>query len=109
LTSQASANLPTDTDHRCRSHSVTAQYLFYPSGTDEGFYGKVGLGGMNYLTRIDAGGGSTLLQESGTKLACLAGAGYDFNEHWGLMAQYSFITVQNRTLGAVQTGISYRF
>ena len=26
-------------------------------------------------------------------LGCLAGLGYDFGKHWGVLAQYSFITV----------------
>jgi opacity protein-like surface antigen len=51
----------------------------------------------------------TVLNESGTKLNMLAGLGYDFNKNWGVNAQYSFITVHGRTLGAVQTGLSYRF
>jgi len=104
-------------DRNCRSHSFTAQYLIYPLRDTEGFYCKVGLGGMNQISRIDSTLTSpgnlnsrvTLLQESGTRLNCLAGIGYDFNEHWGAMAQYSFITVDTRTLGSVQTGISYRF
>lgn len=72
---------------------------------------------MNYLTKVKAiptlapstGSAVTFLEESGTKLATLAGLGYDFDKHWGVMAQYSFITSNNHTLGAVQTGISYRF
>jgi len=34
---------------------------------------------------------------------------YNFNKNWGVLAQYSFITVAGRHLGAVQAGISYRF
>jgi len=116
-----SAGLPstafTEDDRKCRSHAVTAQYLYYPSGDTEGLYFKVGAGAMNYLTKIQStltipaspAVKVTVLNESGTKLACLAGLGYDFSKNWGLLAQYSFITVDNRTLGAVQTGISYRF
>jgi hypothetical protein len=105
----AEVSVPASSDDKCRSHAVTAQMLFYPAETNEGFYYKVGLGGMNYLTRTSTGGGPTVLSETGTKLACLGGVGYDFGAHWGVMAQYSFITVENRTLGAVQTGVSYRF
>jgi len=107
----------TDNDRKARSHSVTAQYLYYPSGDTEGVYFKVGVGAMNYLTQIKSTvtpvaaptADITILNETGTKLAALAGLGYDFDKNWGVMAQYSFITVNNRTLGAVQTGISYRF
>jgi opacity protein-like surface antigen len=107
----------TEADRKSRTHAVTAQYLYYPSGDTEGLYFKVGLGAMNYLTKVQstltvppsAPVGVTLLNESGTKLATLAGLGYDFNKNWGVLAQYSFITVNNRTLGAVQTGVSYRF
>ena len=102
---------------KARSHSVTAQYLYFPSGDTEGVYFKVGVGAMNYLTKVKAtmtlpaspATEVTLLEESGTKLATLAGLGYDFDKHWGVMAQYSFITSNNHTLGAVQTGICYRF
>jgi hypothetical protein len=126
---QGTAGLPSgnfsDDNRKARSHSVTAQYLYYPSGDTEGLYFKVGVGAMNYLTKIQStvtipngptlNGASpttvqtTLLNESGTKLATLAGLGYDFNKNWGVLAQYSFITVNNHTLGAVQTGISYHF
>jgi len=117
----------TETDRKCRSHAFTAQYLYYPTGDTEGLYFKVGAGAMNYLTKVQStytapalpatGGpapsaspvGLTVLSESGTKLACVAGLGYDFDKNWGVLAQYSFITGNNRTLGAVQTGISYRF
>jgi hypothetical protein len=104
-------------DLKPRSHSVTVQYLFYPGGDDENFYWKAGLGAMNYLTRIPvtatyAGGQQaslTVLNETGTKLACLAGLGYDLGRSWGVMAQYSFITRNQHTLGGVQAGITYRF
>lgn len=104
-------------DRKSRSHAVTVQYLYYPSGDDEGVYFKAGLGAMNCLTRSRASatfqGGQVgtvdLLTETGTHLATLAGVGYDFNRNWGVLAQYCFITVSNHTLGAVQTGISYRF
>jgi len=106
-----------ESDRKARSHSVTAQYLYYPSGDTEGVYFKVGVGAMNYLTRVKAtmtlpassATEVTLLEESGTKLATLAGLGYAFDKHWGVMAQYSFITSNNHTLAAVQTGICYRF
>ena len=111
------ANSYSESDRTCRSHAFTSQYLYYPSGNREGVYFKVGLGGMKYLTRINTtlnlpgaqGVGLTVLNESGTKLNMLAGLGYDFNKNWGVNAQYSFITVHGRTLGAVQTGLSYRF
>jgi hypothetical protein len=101
-------------DGKCRTHSLTAQYLYYPSGDREGVYFKAGVGAMNYFTKTQVtltpqNVGLTVLEESGTKLATLAGLGYDFNKNWGVMAQYSFITVNNHTLGAVQTGVTYRF
>jgi len=115
----AAANTAPDGERKHRSHAVTAQLLYYPSQDIEGFYWKVGLGAMNQVTRVQSdlvfGGaqpqraGVTTLQETGTRLACLAGLGYDFGKHWGVMAQYSFVTVDNHTLGAVQTGLSYRF
>jgi hypothetical protein len=104
-------------DRKSRSHLVTLQYLLFPSGDDEGVYYKVGLGAMNCLTRGRAtalfqnGQRATVdvVDETGTKLATVAGIGYEFGRNWGVLAQYSFITVNNRTLGAVQAGISYRF
>lgn len=104
-------------DRSSRSHALTLQYLYFPSGDDEGVYFKAGLGGMNYLTRSRATavfqngqqGTVDLLNETGVKLATLAGIGYDFGRNWGLLAQYSFITVDNHTLGAIQAGLSYRF
>ena len=103
-------------DHaKPRSHCLSAQYLVYPSGEAEGVYFKAGLGAMNYLTRDDnpatnpPGDNRVVLVETGTKLATLAGVGYDFNKNWGVLAQYSFITSSNHTQGSVQTGISYRF
>jgi hypothetical protein len=118
----AAAKLPPGTlvaegDRSSRSHAVTLQYLCYPSGDDEGVYFKAGLGGMNCLARSRAtvvsqnGERSTvdLLDETGVKLATLAGIGFDFGRNWGVLAQYSFLTVDNHTLGAVQAGLSYRF
>jgi len=109
----------TENDRKCRSHAFTAQYLYFPSGDTEGLYFKVGAGAMNYLTKVQSTYtapapssppvGLTVLSESGTKLACVAGLGYDFDKNWGVLAQYSFITANNRTLGAVHTGVSYRF
>jgi hypothetical protein len=104
-------------DRRSRSHAVTAQYLYYPSGDREGVYFKAALGAMNYLTRsnvtLNVAGAQgvrlDVVEDSGTKLNTLAGLGYDFNKNWGVLAQYSFITVAGRHLGAVQAGISYRF
>jgi len=55
------------------------------------------------------GVGLDVVEDSGTRLNVLAGLGYDFNKTWGVLAQYSFITVDNRQLGAVQAGISCRF
>lgn len=84
---------------------------------EEGVYWKVGVGAMDQVTRVPStltfpGAQQvkvTVLEETGTKLACLAGFGYDFGRHWGVMAQYSFITVDTHTLGAVQSGITCRF
>ena len=110
-------SLVSEGNRKARSHMVSLQYLWYPSGDNEGFYCKLGVGGMNCLTstraKISFQGAQAssvdVLNESGTKLAALAGIGYDIGRNWGLMAQYSLITVSNRTWGAVQTGISYRF
>ncbi len=87
--------LSSEGDRKARSHMVSLQYLWYPSGDNEGFYYKVGVGGMNCLTRVRAtatfqgGQKSTVdvLDESGTKLAALAGVGYDIGRNWGVMAQ----------------------
>ena len=115
----AAANTAPDGRRNHRSHAVMAQYLHYPSQDNEGFYWKVGVGAMNQLTRVQSdlvftGAQAqrvrvTTLEETGTRLGCLAGLGYDFGKHWGVMAEYSFITVHNHTLGGVQTGVSYRF
>ena len=108
----------TDNSRKCRSHALTLQYLYFPRQDSEGFYFMAGLGAMNYLQKINStvvlGNNNPALSftpyvESGTKLACVAGMGYEFNKNWGVNAKYSFITVNNRTLGSVQTGISYRF
>ena len=115
--SQLPSGAFTGNDGKSRTHAVTAQYLYYPSGDTEGLFFKVGVGAMNYLTKIQTtytaplspGVGMTVLNESGTKLATVAGLGFDFNKNWGILAQYSFITENNHTLGAVQTGLSYRF
>lgn len=109
VTNQASVSVPTDTNVKCRSHAVTAQLLVYPNRASEGFYYKVGLGGANYLTRNETSGQPTVLTETGVKLNCLAGVGYDFNEHWGVLAQYSFINASGRTLGSAQTGVNFKF
>jgi len=105
-------------DGKPRSNSVTAQYLYFPSSDDEGVYFKVGAGASNLMIKgnddlIFPGSPKpvtiTTLKETGVHLACLAGLGYEFGRNWGVLAQYSFITVNNHTLGGVQTGISYRF
>ena len=108
----------TDNHRKSRSNSLTLQYRYFPGQDSEGFYFMAGLGAMNYFQKIDTTLASssstpafniTPYTESGIKLACVAGMGYEFNKNWGLSAKYSFITVNNRTLGAVQTGLSYRF
>jgi opacity protein-like surface antigen len=107
----------TEADRKCRSHAVTAQYLYYPSGDREGVYFKAGLGAMSYLTRsnvtLNVAGAQgvrlDVVEDSGIKLNTLAGLGYDFSKNWGVLAQYSFITVDSRHLAAVQAGISCRF
>ena len=106
-----------ESDQKCRSHSVTLQYLYFPRNDTEGFYFLVGLGGMAQTRKTETSlrpvSGPALdlttLQETGVKLACVAGLGYEFSRSWGVTARYSFITVENHTLGAVQAGISYRF
>ena len=106
-----------DASRESRTHALTAQYLRFLANDAEGLYYKLGLGAMNYLTRVEttlafpASGSTslTVLEETGTRLACLAGVGYEFNAHWGVLAQYTFIPVNNHTLGAVQGGVSYRF
>jgi hypothetical protein len=111
------ASLKSVSEGKSRSHAVTAQYLYFPSGDDQGVYFKVGAGAMTCLTKskdlVTFQGSApttlTTLQETGVHLNCLAGLGYEFNPNWGVMAQYSFITVNTRTLGAVQTAVSYRF
>lgn len=100
-----------------RSNAVTLQYLFFPSRDTEGFYFLAGLGAMTYTQKsetevrlADASVGNLkVYEDSGTKLACVAGLGYEFGKSWGVSAKYSFITVDNHTLGAAQAGISYRF
>jgi opacity protein-like surface antigen len=115
----AAANVAPGGDRHHRTHSLMAQYLYFPSQDTEGFYWKVGVGAMNQLARVKTDltfqgpqaqtVGVTTLQETGTRLAALAGVGYEFGKNWGVMAQYSFITVNNHTLGAVQTWLTFRF
>jgi hypothetical protein len=107
----------TISDRKPRTDSLTLQYLFFPSRDIEGFYLMAGLGAMKYQQKIDASVQladasiltPTFLQTSGTRLACVAGAGYEFGKQWGVSGKYSFITVNNHTLGGVQAGLSYRF
>ena len=113
-----SGMVSTDNHRKSRSNSLTLQYLYFPGQDSEGFYFMAGLGAMNYLQRLDTSLvvsnstpalNITPYTETGVKLACVAGIGYEFGKHWGLSAKYSFITVNNRTLGAVQSALSYRF
>ena len=115
----SAANVQPGGERRHRTHALMAQYLYFPSQDSEGFYWKVGAGAMNQVARVQSdltfGGAQpqtvrvTTLQETGTKLGVLAGLGYEFGKNWGVMAQYSFITENNHTLGSVQTGITFRF
>lgn len=106
-----------DARREFRSHALTLQYLYFPQRDSEGFYFIVGLGGMNYLKKSETtvrytaapAWDVTVAEETGTKLACVAGVGYEFGRSWGATARYSFLTVDNHTLGAVQAGLSYRF
>jgi len=105
-----------DDQRKPRSHAVLLEYLYFPRHDNEGFYFLLGAGGMNYMARNELTGTApavtahlTTLEETGTKLACVAGLGYEFTRNFGASARYSFITVNNRTLGGVQAGFSYRF
>jgi opacity protein-like surface antigen len=105
-----------DSHRKPRSHALLLEYLYFPRHDNEGFYFLLGAGGMNYQARNELTGilptvtwSATTLDETGTKLACVAGLGYEFTKNLGASARYSFITVNNRTLGGVQAGFSYRF
>ena len=109
--------LSTDNNRKPHSNAVTLQYLLFPNRDNEGFYFMAGLGAMKYQEKIESTvrladttvQSLDLVKDSGTKLACVAGMGYEFGKNWGVSAKYSFITVDNHTLGAAQAGISYRF
>ena len=106
-----------ENNRKSRSNALTLQYLYFPQQDNEGFYLMAGLGAMKYNTRNEAtlllANGAiqnlTLQEDTGTRLACVAGVGYAFDNNWGVSANYSFITVNNRTLGSAQAGVSYRF
>jgi opacity protein-like surface antigen len=109
--------LSTDNNRKGHSNALTLQYLYFPGPETEGLYLVAGLGAMKMHQKIDATVrlvdtsvmDLSLSADTGVKLACIAGLGYEFGRNWGVSARYSFITVDNHTLGAAQASVSYRF
>jgi opacity protein-like surface antigen len=104
-------------NRKYRSNTLSLQYIYFPDARNEGLYFLAGLGATNQTEKITStailsnGSGMTFTptQTTGTKLAAMAGVGYEFNHTWGVSARYSFITVNAHTIGAVVGGVSYRF
>jgi opacity protein-like surface antigen len=109
--------LSTDNNRKGHSNALTLQYLYFPGPEAEGLYLVAGLGAMKMHQKIDSTVrladtsvmDLSLSEDTGVKLACIAGLGYEFGRNWGVSARYSFITVDNHTLGAAQAAVSYRF
>ena len=118
LANLGSVNLvSTDNNRKAHSNAVTLQYLYFPNQEPEGLYLLAGLGAMKFQQKIDSTVrladtsvmDLSLSEDTGVKLACVAGLGYEFGRNWGVSARYTFITVDNHTLGAAQAAVSYRF
>lgn len=89
---------------RAQSQELTLNYVFAPRSDLQGFYLVGGLGAMN-LQRKSA----DYLFETGVKLAWTAGFGVDINEHWGILARYHSIQSEQKSLGSVTAGLTYKF
>jgi len=104
-------------DRKYRSDTLSLQYLYYPDARNEGFYFMVGLGAVKQTEKIATtavlSDSTTLslnpVQDTGTRLACMAGLGYEFAKNWGAFGRYTFSTVDSHTIGAAQAGLTCRF
>ena len=104
-------------DRKYRSDTLSLQYLIFPNGRNEGLYYMVGAGALKQTEKINTtavlSDSSTLslspVQDTGTRLALMAGIGCEFDKTWGVFARYSMATVNSHTIGAVQAGVSCRF
>ena len=104
-------------DRKYRSDTLSLQYLYFLSTRNEGLYLMAGLGAVNQTEKINTTAvltNNTTLslsptQDTGTRLACMAGVGYEFGKSWGAFGRYTFSTVDSHTIGAAQAGLTYRF
>jgi hypothetical protein len=89
---------------RGQSQSLTANYVFTPTASLQGFYLLMGAGAMNFQRRS-----GDLLAETGVKLAWNVGLGVDLGDRWGLQARYQSVRSGDHHLGQVIAGLTYRF
>ena len=109
--------LRVDNDRKYRSDTLSLQYLIFPNGRNEGFYYMAGLGAVKQTEKINTtavlGDGSTLnltpVQDTGTRLALMAGLGCEFDKTWGAFGRCTMATVNGHTIAALQAGVSCRF
>jgi opacity protein-like surface antigen len=104
-------------DRKFSSGTLSFQFLQFPGLRGEGFYWMLGAGAtkQNEKTNSTATLGNNTVaalstsHDTGTRLALMAGLGYEYNRNWGVFARYTFSTVDAHTIGALQGGLSYRF
>jgi len=104
-------------DRKYRSDTLSLQYLYFTNIRNEGLYYLVGLGAVRQTEKINTTAvltNNTSLslsptQDNGTRLALMAGVGYEFGKNWGAFGRYTFSTVDSHTIGAAQAGLTYRF
>jgi hypothetical protein len=89
---------------KAQDQALTLNYVFAPRGDLQGFYLVLGAGAMNLQRKT-----GDVLHETGVKVGWTAGFGIDFNDRWGLLTRYQSITEQDRNLGTVTAGLTYRF
>lgn len=104
-------------DRKFSSGTLSCQFLQFPGLRGEGFYWMVGAGATKQIEKThstaDLNNHTVLAlstsQDTGTRLALMAGLGFEYNRNWGVFARYTFSTVDAHTIGALQGGLSYRF
>ena len=104
-------------DRKYRSDTLSLQFLFFPSKQNSGFYYMAGIGAMKQTEKINTtvvlNDHTTLsltpVQDTGTRLALLAGVGCELDKNWGVFGRYAMANVGGHTIGALQAGVSFRF
>ncbi|WP_257304724.1 porin family protein [Geothrix campi] len=106
------------------TYSITSSgfgldYLFYPSGKQEGWHLDLGIEEMRYSIKVrgtstlssitssttDFSGPDTTKSQLGYGL----GIGYDFNQHWSMGMRFNSAKVESMKLDSFNTSIGYRF